>query len=79
MWRAGCFNGRPGFKLSALRREDGLKEKSDLYNGGSRQVTSATYELCAPASPCRSRDMMGEEEVREARGATMEEQQIGTR
>ena len=60
MWRAGCFNGRPGelwSYCSALRRRNELSKKSDLYDGGSRQVTSANRELCAPASPRRSRDL----------------------
>lgn len=51
----GNYCWRSDAATQARRTGVRLRMKSDLYNGGSRRVTSATGKLCAPASGRRGR------------------------
>lgn len=59
LWK-GNYCWRSDVATQARRTGVRLKMKSDLYNGGSRRVTSATGKLCAPASGRRGRKQSGD-------------------
>lgn len=58
LWKANyCWRSD---KEQGRRTGVRLRKKSDLYNGGSRQVTSAAGKRCAPASGRRGRESGGD-------------------